>query len=177
MAWNFAAQEWQVTPNKMGATPVFGSSGFGNDYNNYLWVAGEAFGNLVMGTMDNSYLIDSFVLSATGEELIGENFVQTFQAILNWMDPTLAEELGNLPSPVLGLVRGHGADLWRFPSADTPALPAITNGANNPLAYGFRSILSKDDLLVLGTANPMNLETDGPLWFGGWQLLNLTPSP
>lgn len=69
--------------------------------------------------------------------------------------------------------RGYGADLWRFDDLSSPAQPESVRGIGNYLNYGVRSALAIDggpDLLI-GTANPMNLESKG-----GWELIRLSPS-
>jgi hypothetical protein len=52
---------WLPLPNNMGllgGIPLYGSSGFGNPYNNYTWIMSVFNGQLHVGTMDWSYLID-----------------------------------------------------------------------------------------------------------------------
>jgi hypothetical protein len=173
-AWSFVDQEWQHAPNKMGMPPLYGTSGFGNDYNNYLWVAGVAFKQLFMGTMDFSYLVDALILKAFAANLFGEEVAEGLQQFLLAQDPGFDGEIEipEEPGPILRRVRGHGADLWRFSDADRPATAAIVDGGGNPLAYGFRSMIARRWRLVLGTANPMNLETEGER-HGGWEVLNV----
>lgn len=63
-----------------------------------------------------------------------------------------------------------GADLYRFDSSESPAVPVSIDGMGNPMNYGIRTMISDENALYLGTANPMNLHPDG-----GWELIELTP--
>jgi hypothetical protein len=78
------------------------------------------------------------------------------------------------PSALLSWARGHGADLWRFDSSQAAAVPEDVRGLGNRFNYGLRSLVAKPHELVIGTANPMNLETGG-LRHGGWELVELVP--
>ncbi len=66
-----------------------------------------------------------------------------------------------------------GADMWRFDSSSTPAVPENINGLWNPAAYGIRVMFAEGDVIYAGTSNPTNFDT----FFssGGWQLRKLTP--
>jgi hypothetical protein len=143
---------WVPTPNKMNVAPLWGGSGFGNYYNNYTWSMDEYAGQLFVGTMDYSYLLEEGL-------------------------PLILEYFGVPPdTPVPLPAAEHGADLYRFPSAASPAMPESVNGVDNPSSYGVRTMLS-DDALYLGMANPMNLLTDptDDKPEGGWELLRLAP--
>ena len=50
------AEGWTFQPNGMGV-PTYGLAGFGNPFNNYAWSMTEFEGELLIGTMDWSYLI------------------------------------------------------------------------------------------------------------------------
>jgi hypothetical protein len=135
--------------------PLWGPAGFDNYYNNYTWTMDEYAGQLYVGTMDDSYLIEEGL-------------------------PLILAALGLPPDTPIPMPEAtHGADLYRFPSAASPALAESLNGVGNPSTYGVRTMLA-DDALYLGMANPMNLLTD-PLDDkpeGGWELLRLTaPEP
>ncbi|MGD8519012.1 MAG: hypothetical protein PVG54_18755 [Anaerolineae bacterium] len=112
-------------------------------------------GQLFVGTMDYSYLF--------GEGL-----------------PLLLALSGLPPDTVVPLPDStNGADLYRFPAANTPAVPESLNGVDNARSYGVRTMVA-DDALYLGMANPMNLLTDpaDDRPEGGWELLRLTrPAP
>jgi hypothetical protein len=142
---------WLILPNNMGRGPLWGAAGFGDYYNNYTWTMDEYEGELYVGTMDWSYLIDEGL-------------------------PLIREYLGIPPEIPIPLPESeHGADLYRFPSVDAPAHAESVDGVGNPSTYGIRTVIS-DDALYLGMANPMNLLTDpgDALPEGGWELLRLS---
>ena len=64
----------------------------------------------------------------------------------------------------------YGADLYRFDSSESPAVAVSIDGMGNPMNYGIRTMISDENALFLGTANPMNLHPDG-----GWELIELKP--
>jgi hypothetical protein len=136
---------WEVVPNKMGATPLYGSSGFGNSFLNYTWTMNVFQDQLYVGTMDWGYLFSEF-----------------------------AEELAGFPIPITIPEEDLGADLWRFPAPDQPAVAESINGVGNETSYGIRTTVVDDKHFYLGMANPMNLRTDPALGgVGGWELIDL----
>jgi hypothetical protein len=149
---------WQLVNNNMGgAAGLYGSSGFGNPFNNYTWSMATYGGQLYVGTMDWSYLAG--------------------QA---W--PALVQQLGlpaDTPNPIPAFA-DYGADLWRFSSTRAAAKPVYTNGVGNYLNYGVRNMLSVEDAsssvngLYLGMADPENLATTGTGPKGGWELIRMT---
>jgi len=145
--YNVGAAQWEIVPNNMGQTPKFGLAGINNFFNNYTWTMQRYHGRLFVGTMDWLYL-----------------------------GGVIAESLGvDIPQSIHDLAKHFdGADLHSFVSLDLPALPVSLNGLGNYLNYGLRTMVA-DDFLYLGTANPMNLETDsGPnVPQGGWELYKL----
>jgi hypothetical protein len=154
----FAGGAWQLADNAMGARPQQGLAGFGNFFNNYTWTmavaADGADGDLFVGTMDWSYL-------------------------LSRMLPTLVETITGEPAPPIDDLRlptaFFGADLWRFDTPHARALPESISGVGNYGNYGIRTMIADDDVLYLGSANPMNLLTDldDDKPEGGWELLRL----
>jgi len=144
---------WQLKPNNMGGQPpLYGPSGFGNCFNNYTWTMGIAADQLLVGTMDWSYL---------------------FYDVLNNF---FISQVGRPPSKTLYIPQMvWGADMWRFPSSDSAAVPESLNGLGNYLNYGIRNGLS-NGAFYPGTANPMNLMTDPDdrLPQGGWELYKMT---
>jgi len=150
-AYDQATGSWQIVPNGMGP-PRFGPAGFGNFFNTYTWTMAVYEDELFVGTFDYSYVLTEapdILLALLGIELPDLDLV--------------------LPLP------NYGADLWRFPSANTWAFPESLAGAGNYTSYGIRTMVA-DDALYLGMANPMNLLTDpaDALPEGGWELLALT---
>lgn len=151
-AYDPGSGQWQIVPNNMGP-PRLGPAGFGNFFNTYTWTMAVYENQLYVGTFDYSYILTEapdILLTLLGIELPDLDLV--------------------LPLP------NYGADLWRFPSANSWAFPESMAGAGNYTSYGIRTMLS-DDALYLGMANPMNLLTDpgDGVPEGGWELLQLTP--
>jgi hypothetical protein len=141
---------WLIVPNSMGTAPLWGSAGLGNFYNNYTWTMEVHDGQLFVGTMDWSYLLDDGL-------------------------PQIREYLGIPPEVPIPLPAGeHGADLYRFSSSASPAEAESLDGVGNPTNYGIRTMIA-GDALYLGMANPMNLLTDpgDELPEGGWELIRL----
>lgn len=141
---------WQLVPNRTGA-PRYGASGFGNPFNNYTWTMGVTDDRLFVGTMDHS-----FVLAEQLPEILQRNGIAVPDGL-------------EIPAPMAG------ADLWRFDSADARARPETTDGLGNPANYGIRTMVADDDVLHVGTANPMNLLTGEQGPSGGWELWQLEP--
>jgi hypothetical protein len=139
----------------MGVEPLWGASGIDNFCKNYTWTMRQYEGQLFVGTMDYSYLLEEGL-------------------------PLLMVLFGLPPDTVVPLPNGvNGADLYRFPEASAPAVAESSNGVDNPSPYGVRTMIA-DDALYLGMANPMNLLTDpvDDRPKGGWELLRLTrPAP
>jgi hypothetical protein len=139
---------WQIGPNNMGQVPEYGLAGINNFFANYTWWMEVFQDQLFVGTMDFSYLI--------GAEI---------------------GDLYEFPEEVVEVAREFfGADLWRFTSSYLPAVPVSLSGVGNYTNYGIRTMVSTEDALYLGTANPMNLMTDpnDDKPEGGWELLKLT---
>jgi hypothetical protein len=111
---------WSIAPNNMASFPVYGESGFGNFFNNYTWTMSVYDGSLFVGTMDWSYLAADML------EMLGESF-----GLPGW-DPAI-----EFPP------RSYGADLWRFDSSVTPAVPESITGVGNYTNYGIRTMLTE----------------------------------
>jgi len=140
---------WKLAPNSMGMAPLFGPSGFGNIFNNYTWGMQVYRDELYVVTMDWSF-IASEVLASGG---------------------------GGFPAPPIPIDPDNfGADLWRFPSANEPAVLESQTGFGNFLNYGGRVLLADDAYLYIGSANAMNLRAGADDEFkGGWELLKFLP--
>ncbi len=153
---------WELA--ETGMAPLYGPSGFGNFFNNYTWTMAAFDDQLFVGTMDWSILALYNFLSGDRET------DRTAAAPL----PDITELpaiLGEDFSPE----KFYGADLFRFPDANSPALPESIAGAGNFANYGIRTMIS-DDFLYLGTANPMNLLADlEGANLGGWELIKISP--
>ncbi len=149
--------DWQLVSNNLDKTPVWGAPGFNNVLNNYTWTMAVYDDRLWVGTMDVGGLL------AYGSSLLTTDFGGLEEAIVNVLASTFV-----------------GADLWFFVNADSPALPESMNGAGNPANYGFRTMETDGDALIIGTANPMNLltsEESRSAGVGGWELLSMEARP
>jgi hypothetical protein len=148
---------WSLTDTLIGP-PLYGAAGFDNMYNNYTWSMAEYDGQLFVGTMDWSFLIQDFI-----------------DLYMGLIDTLFGGELPldidiTLPDAV------SGADLFRFYDNSQPAIAESRSGVGNYTSYGVRNLLGREDGLYLGMANPMNLLTDltDDKPEGGWELLRLT---
>ena len=143
--FNGSACKWSIVPNKTGKAPKFGLAGMGNFFNAYAWWGERYRDGLFLGTFDWSYLASAF-----------------------------ARYYGlQIPEPIQDLGKKfYGADLYNFISPDKPAVPVSLNGMGNYLNYGIRTMVA-DDFLYIGTANPMNLDTEPGKPLGGWELYKL----
>jgi hypothetical protein len=150
-AFNPATHQFESVPNNMGQKPKFGPSGFGNPFNNYTWTMGVSANSLFVGTMDWSYLFDD----------LANDMANLFSFSI---PPSLLDQ-------VQGITRLHGADLWRFDSANWVAVAESLDGIGNPTSYGVRSMVAEKKVMYIGMANPMNL-VPGPEG-GGWELIEL----
>lgn len=99
---------------------------------------------------------------------------QLYVGTLDWS--MLSGQAGN----AIGLYGGfspaiYGADLWKFPSANSPAVAVNTTGVGNPYNYGIRNMITAQDgsALYLGMADPMNLAQVNGKPIGGWELRQL----
>ncbi len=151
-AYDPSAKRWSLQPTKAGH-PLYGSSGFGNPFNNYTWTMGVYKGQLFVGTMDWSYLFPDMLRGAA--------------SVILGLPVSISQFPFTLPKA--------GADLYRFPKPNKAATAVSTNGMGNPSSYGIRTMLTSSDGLYLGMANPMNLLTTGkddkPM--GGWELIQV----
>jgi hypothetical protein len=150
-AFDPATLTWSLTDTLLGP-PLYGLSGFNNMYNNYTWSMAEYDGQLFVGTMDWSYLVNDI-----------------FESLLSGLELPL-DIVITLPDSV------PGADLYRFFDSASPAVAESLTGVGNYSSYGIRNMLTREEGLYLGMANPMNLLTDltDDKPEGGWELLRLT---
>lgn len=101
--------------------------------------------------------------------LFGSSGFGTHATIYTWSMAVFGGELfvGLNELPILpGAVRG--ADLWRFPDPDGPAVLVDNAGLTTPLNEGVRGMVVGPDGLYLGMTNGANLSPEG-----GWQLIRL----
>ena len=166
---------WSFQKNKIyearraHGLPRHGLSGFNNFFNSYTWSMQVHEGNLYMGTFDSSSIIYDVLLNqgvnAKGGE-IGQIFLPGYG--------TVPEDALKLPDPNRYFI---GADLLRFPHHYFPAQYENITGLGNPLNYGVRTMVSREEGLFAGTANPFNMaridDPDNGYFRGGWELVRL----
>lgn len=150
---------WTYRQNNMGGiSGKYGSAGFGNVYNNYIWTMAVYADQLFIGTMDHSYLwLDWDHLQ---RYYFGGEWFHIPVPQIPWFYTPSQEE--------------YGADLWRIPSASDKAERVSRDGLGNYTNYGFRSVAVDDSGLYIGTANPASVNTDayGNI-DGGWELIRV----
>ena len=154
--FNATNRVWELRPNNMGMAPLYGSSGFGNMFNNYTWTMEVYGGELYVGTMDCSF--------------VGWDMLPMYLSGLQ-----IFELQSELNSAGVNPYKYFGADLFRFRSSSTPASLVSRDGMGNYLSYGIRTMVADSNSLYLGMANPMNLMTDtnDDKPEGGWELIAL----
>jgi hypothetical protein len=161
-------QTWQVTPNNVpsgtcttacGTAALYGHSGFGNVWTNYMWSMGVINSRLYVGTMNWEFL-------AFEQGMLGS---------------TTIPQIPLQPSK-------FGASLFYFANSTSAAVPVSINGIGNFLNYGVRNIIPYNaTTFYVGTANPMNLATTGTTNVtgaacvvsqcrGGWELIEVDPT-
>ena len=164
-AYNPTTQAWAMEPTKMGA-PLYGSSGFGNPFNNYTWSMAVYDNQLFIGTMNWTMLL-------------ADASTQLLDMISGTNLSITRTQLSNLTQQY------YGANLFRIATPTEPGVFESTNGLGNFANYGIRNLLSTPSGLYAGTANPMNLmvgtgHTSRSQGIGGYELLDLstaTPPP
>jgi hypothetical protein len=136
-----------------GGLPRFGLGGFNYWLNSYVWQMGITNGNLFMATYD---LSDSLAGAMQAAGNLNGGIIPRFLTAM------IAVAGAN---PVIA-----GADMWRFRLPILPATPVTINGGGNPTQFGFRTMVSKDDFLWVGTAGARPLAEDG-----GYKILRFQP--
>jgi hypothetical protein len=144
---------WVNRANQMGGVRgKFGMSGFGNAFNNYTWTMAVYKNQLFVGTMDNSYL-----------------WLDWTHLVTDWLSGQT-----DIPWPVVPAQAEYGGDLWRFGSVRAGATRITRDGFANFTNYGFRTVVSDESGLYLGTANPANIaQDDSGHPIGGWELIQV----
>ncbi|ASW57558.1 hypothetical protein CIK06_09540 [Plantactinospora sp. KBS50] len=162
---NDGAGAWALASTHQ--TPLYGSAGFGNPYNNYTWKMVVAGGKLYVGTMDWSYLAKELGQD-TAEQLglstqMGDVMAEAPKAA------AAAQTLSAVPAAT------YGGDLYAFTSSHKAATLISDSGVGNYLNYGIRNMVADGSTVYLGMADPMNLRTDpdDDVPEGGWELIRL----
>ncbi len=145
-------KEWSLKPNNSGLKPVFGRSGYGNLFTCYTWSMSIYNDDLYIGTMDMSNLIEPAVgplleRQDFGNSITGEQLLNVLKSMLR-LDP-----------------EKKGFELLRLSDHNTAPVLITDNGFGNPAAYGIRNMQVHNNVLYVGTANPLNLHEKG-----GWEI-------
>jgi len=106
--------------------------GFNNPFNAYLWTMAVHQGRLYLGTLDTRV----FALFTSPDQLAVYGADQLSRSdLVEWLLAT------------------GGADMWSTDDGEFWE-PVTTNGFNNFYNYGIRSLISANEYLFAGTANP-----------------------
>ncbi|MFG2613977.1 hypothetical protein [Streptomyces anulatus] len=157
--YNPSTDAWTNKPNKLGQTPKFGASGFGNPGNMYSWTFTTFKDKLYMATADATGMVTPAAFSSK---------------LVYGLSTTTATAMEKVIGPALFTTMG-GGDVWRMDNPKRPAVAETLNGFNNRTEHGVRVFLPFEDkgFLWAGMAGSYNLrvtEKDR----GGWALNRLT---
>ncbi|MDY6853752.1 MAG: hypothetical protein SWO11_03435 [Thermodesulfobacteriota bacterium] len=95
LAYNKKTKWFDLVPNVGGYQPLYGSSGFGNRYNNYAWTMEVIDDHLFVGTMDCSYLTVS-----DPEQIAPLEFGADLWRFDSSNSPAVAEDISGLGNPL-----------------------------------------------------------------------------
>lgn len=154
------SKTWTNRPNKLGQTPKFGLSGFGNPANQYSWTFSVFKDKLYMATFDGSGAIAPSAFSAQRSYGMSDSTRTAMETVVG---PSLFKTSG-------------GADVWRMDDPEKPAVPETLTGFGNHAQHGVRVFLPFEDkgFMLAGTAATWNLRA-GDTDRGGWSVEKLTP--
>ena len=149
--WTYEDGNWLEKPNRMGLEPLFGESGFGDDFNEYTWTMISYRDSLYIGTFDIS---GPMKLIRDGIDCrIGCYILRA-----------LAGNPSRKP-------RTPGFDLLRMDDPEQPAAVITRDGFGNPANNGVRNALVMGDTLYFGSSSFTNLPP--PQGHAGWELFRL----
>ncbi|MFJ6805776.1 hypothetical protein ACIQRK_06980 [Streptomyces anulatus] len=156
-----ASKTWSPKPNKLGQTPKFGLSGFGNPANMYSWTFTTFKDKLYMATADATGLTTPAAFTTGPTYNFSQSTIDTLEKVTG---PALYKSMG-------------GGDVWRMDSPQKPAVAETLNGFNNRTQHGVRVFLPFEDknFLFAGMAGSYNLQATKQNR-GGWSLNKLTES-
>lgn len=154
-------RRWKRVENNMHMAPLYGESGFDNNTNMYVWSMRVFDNQLYAGTFDISLPEQTDGLFSSVNKLVNTLAGRDPYATDFDIQEILRSE-SNIP----------GADLFRFPDTNSPAVPETVDCFGNHAGYGIRNMIVAQDALYVGTASSYNLHPHG-----GWELYKLTPAP
>jgi hypothetical protein len=143
--------------NRMGQVPLWGASGFGNWFNQYVWAAKDFQGKAFLGSFDAAQLDRALATGALAKRFEPAFDTRIYQALIRRFGPRIPQD---------------GADLFYIADASGRAWADSLDGLGHDTNYGIRTLLVVEDYLLLGMANPMNLDPTG-----GWELIGATAKP
>lgn len=131
-----------VGPESIGGL----ESGFGNSFNGYLWSMEVHDGTIYAGTYDGSWLFQAMA-----------DFPGLFpEAALSFLEIVQEEERPAKRAPtLLSGAFDIGADLYKSRDG-VHWTPVTRTGFHDPYNYGVRNLLSVNDSLYVGMANPVD---------------------
>ncbi len=148
-------------------------SGYANPFNLYAWSLEKYDGNLYLGTFDifsfaryisevpggGDMLLDALSSRSgndTGSTLQQNGTLGAFLTGLGEINQTTYGDGENIVPFIEFLAWNFGgADLWTSPDG-VLWIPVELNGFDDPNNYGFRTMLTTPDGIMIGTANPFN---------------------
>lgn len=159
---------WQLKNNGLHQTPKFGTSGFGNRWNDYAaWGADVFRGKLYMGEFNTTQIIRRYTLNPASKVM---------ETVLG--RPVSAAELKAIRDTAFpdDTISGQ---VWYFDNEKSAAKPLTKTGFNNADNFGVRGFIPVGDKYMFMSTNgawqyPAG-GTTGPLQRPGWQLLKMTP--
>jgi len=143
--------------NRLGQVPLWGASGFGNFFNQYVWAALDYQGRAFLGTFDAAQLERAGASGLLATDLGSPVDDRIYQALVHRFGMRVPRE---------------GADLLYLEDGSGRAWADSLDGLGNDTSYGVRTMLEVDGSLLLGMANGMNLHPRG-----GWELLGARARP
>jgi len=158
--YNHDNKRWEIAANKLGKKPLMGKMGIWSPFNHYTWAMEVHQGKLFIGTKSFFRAVPPIV-SAMGSRISGYINKMIRRTDLDESDFVKVDSL-NCPREWLG------GDLFMISPRDDQAIPITTTGFGNSFNYGIRTLISIDDHLYVGTANPYNLAKEG-----GYELIQL----
>ena len=136
---------WEVI---VGPSPLSGfQSGFNNRFNAYLWWLEEHDGWLYAGTWDSAAVLQVAIdMGGTVDIDLAQliDMIREFSNAGTKRDPA-----------IVGTLTQGGGDLWKSHTG-THWFPVFTNGLGDTYNYGVRTMVSVEDELFLGFANPFD---------------------
>jgi len=152
---------WRIAPSPMGR-PQYGTAGFGNPFNAYIWSMAVYRNELFVGTMDVRYNT-RLSIQALPRRLLG-----LIAGIWAPANVYIHCSCHWVMFAVMALTSTASC-------SKSAALPVSRDGLGNLSNFGIRNLIADERGLYAGTANPFNLlyKPLQPDQSGGWELLRI----